>query len=434
MLQHKNIVTVLQVARSNDRDRWSNKSDDATSHHHHHHSHQQQASGHQPVHTSADDSHGNSNKKRLNSVDSTNQSETSNTRDKADGSHVRHHHSSGDTTNSRHQHSLATLRHLPLDSDNTVNSQGRVDGTAGPHKVLWHSKPPRLSLTMPVGSDADNRKPIKAEFSPGQGHAGTMWPPTTPQISADGGGVSSSFVKSRNNKSWCAAEQGARTGRSQTMEHAYRAAVRRNTSLVRDTSLRREGGATSGGHAQQTANQPSKHRALQNNNNNTGAGKAPVAASNPTLRRVLSFNNISSPSPQLYHTDATQPGASSRKVQVSHQQRPTAAVRPLHMRSTARESSVPRYSHTPAPAINDTTNLNIVDDQSTYNSDRDDWGNDEVDVYADEAMAERHERILDWLVGVANEGGAERPATPPLIADMPPPQTDTAIHIVYDGD
>ena len=45
---------------------------------------------------------------------------------------------------------------------------------------------------------------------------------------------------------------------------------------------------------------------------------------------------------------------------------------------------------------------------------------------------EREQRILDWLIGVENEE-AERPPSPSII-DEEPVQTDTALHIVYDGE
>lgn len=53
-------------------------------------------------------------------------------------------------------------------------------------------------------------------------------------------------------------------------------------------------------------------------------------------------------------------------------------------------------------------------------------------VFSDPEEEEREQRIIDWLIGVENEE-AERPPTP-CIVEEEPAQTDTAIHIVYDGE
>ena len=44
---------------------------------------------------------------------------------------------------------------------------------------------------------------------------------------------------------------------------------------------------------------------------------------------------------------------------------------------------------------------------------------------------ERNNRIVEWLIGVQS---AERPPSPEILQEEEPPQTDTAIHVVYNGD
>ena len=50
----------------------------------------------------------------------------------------------------------------------------------------------------------------------------------------------------------------------------------------------------------------------------------------------------------------------------------------------------------------------------------------------DPEEGEREQRIIDWLIGVESER-PERPPSPSIIDDEPT-QTDTAIHIIYDGE
>lgn len=51
----------------------------------------------------------------------------------------------------------------------------------------------------------------------------------------------------------------------------------------------------------------------------------------------------------------------------------------------------------------------------------------------DEEDRMRRERIITWLLELKRET-VERPLTPVDIEDEPPEQTDTALHIVYNGD
>lgn len=54
-------------------------------------------------------------------------------------------------------------------------------------------------------------------------------------------------------------------------------------------------------------------------------------------------------------------------------------------------------------------------------------------VEGDHDDDEKEQRIIEWLIGV-READSSRPPTPVTPIDSEPPQTDTAIHIVYNGD
>lgn len=61
--------------------------------------------------------------------------------------------------------------------------------------------------------------------------------------------------------------------------------------------------------------------------------------------------------------------------------------------------------------------------QKTYDEDEDDSGSD----------SDKDHMIINWLIGVDNEDPEEVPE-PEIEYPDEPPQTDTALHIVYDGD
>lgn len=149
------------------------------------------------------------------------------------------------------------------------------------------------------------------------------------------------------------------------------------------------------------------------------------------LRRVLSFTNT----PRNENTN-------SGYSKLQHQQA-------SHQKLKGMQSSVqPATARTATHALTKRTNNARVStaqpknaaEQLSYDSGENNkaWDDTEEERkedgdYGDEMLTEQRQRILHWLAGVQDEG-AERPITPCSIADDPPLQTDTAIHIVYNGD
>ena len=168
-----------------------------------------------------------------------------------------------------------------------------------------------------------------------------------------------------------------------------------NKGLQQETSTRARhestGNSSSGVYSRldsKAAKRGSLYHSSQSNNTNKGNG-----VYKPGLQRYKSEQNIS-------------------------QQQKSRTTRPLRQ-----VKSQGQLSH-----FNLHNSRSIPNLLSAEHSDH--WQYENGDAFDSESDNEKDSRIMEWIIGV--EQLAEPPPEPPAVIDEDPPQTDTAIHIVYE--
>lgn len=305
---------------------------------------------------------------------------------------------------------LPPIANRPDSARSKRSSRDSPNGIPKPTAIRRYERPELISVDSPTDSGVI---PKRSHYSPGStGSSNQSLSNKSGQGQTPGHAHNPGFLKYRNN-TWCATET---TAKLETL--LERNGVQQNHQPSGATNNKVSGTA-----APQTARM--RHRFPSTTDSSTPSGQATLG------QKTHSMSNLTKISDATYsknnvRTTRQSTGLRHGRSEQALNKRNVPAAKRHSVGTTSQTTFEPRRTgilrHSVSqPAIKSDQPLNASNLLK---------GNRLGSQDSSESDSELNGRIMDWLVGV------EQAVAPPnpTITDEEPCQTDTAIHIVYEGD